>query len=96
MGTTNLKAEARKLIERLPENSTWEDLMPEIYVRPTIESGRADSRAGSTSHVEQVREEFGLKKGRSSGRIQRATLSPPFTPPSRGIPLNTPCTLWTI
>ncbi len=62
MGTMNIKAEARKLIEGLPENSTWDDLMHEIYVRQAIESGLADSQAGSTSDAEQVRAEFGLKK----------------------------------
>lgn len=29
----NIKAEARKLIERLPETATWDDLAYEIYVR---------------------------------------------------------------
>jgi len=62
METTNIKAEARKLIEKLPENSTWDDLMREIYVRQAIESGLADSHAGRTSDVEQVRAEFRLKE----------------------------------
>lgn len=62
MGTTNVKVEARKLIERLPENSTWDDLMREIYVRQAIESGLTDSQAGRTRDVEQVRAEFGLEK----------------------------------
>jgi len=62
MGTTNIKAEALKLIENLPENSTWDDLMREIYVRQAIESRLADSEAGRTSDTEQVRAEFGLKK----------------------------------
>jgi len=62
MGTTNLKEEARKLIERLPDDSTWDDLMREIYVRQAIESGLADSQAGRTTDVEQVREKFGLPK----------------------------------
>ena len=62
MGTTSVKDEARKLIEKLPENSTWDDLMREIYVRQAIESGLADSEAGRTTDVEQVRAEFGLPK----------------------------------
>ena len=33
METTNIKDEARRLVDRLPENSTWDDLMHEIYVR---------------------------------------------------------------
>ncbi len=62
MGTTNIKAEARKLIEKLPDDSTWDDLMREIYVRQAIEAGLADSQAGRTTDVEDVRREFGLKK----------------------------------
>ena len=62
MGTTNIKAEARKLIEKLPDDSTWDDLMREIYVRQAIESGLADSEAGRTADIGQVRAEFGLKK----------------------------------
>ena len=33
METKNIKEEARRLIDKLPENSTWDDLMYEIYVR---------------------------------------------------------------
>ena len=62
MGAPNIKDEARKLIEKLPDDSTWDDLMREIYVRQAVESGLADSRAGRTTDVEQVRAEFGLKK----------------------------------
>jgi predicted transcriptional regulator len=61
MGTTNIKAEAQKLIEKLPDDSTWDDLMREIYVRQAIESGLADSQAGRTTDVEQVRAEFRLE-----------------------------------
>jgi hypothetical protein len=62
MATTNIKEEARKLIERMPDGSTWDDLMREIYVRQAIESGLADSQAGRTTSVERVRREFGLEK----------------------------------
>ncbi len=62
MGTASVKDEARKLIEKLPDNSTWDDVMREIYVRQAIESGLADSRAGRTTDVEQVRAKFGLPK----------------------------------
>ena len=33
MQTTNIRQEAQRLIEKLPENATWDDLMYEIYVR---------------------------------------------------------------
>ena len=62
MSTINVKEEAQRLIERLPENITWDDLMHEIYVRQAIEAGLADSEAGRIIDVEQVRENFGLPK----------------------------------
>ena len=62
MGASSIKEQARELVEKLPENSTWDDLMHEIYVRQAIEAGLADSREGRTSDVEQVRRKFGLSK----------------------------------
>lgn len=60
MSAANIKEEARKLIENLPDDSTREDLMYQIYVRESIESGLADSEAGRVTDVEDVRKEFGL------------------------------------
>jgi hypothetical protein len=62
MTTTNIKEETRKLIEKMPDGSTWDDLMREIYVRQAIESGLADSQAGRTTSVETIRADFGLEK----------------------------------
>ena len=36
----NVKDKERRLIERLPEDVTWDDVVHEIYVRQAIE-GRA-------------------------------------------------------
>jgi hypothetical protein len=60
MSVQNVKEEARKLVENLPEDVTWDDLMYQIYVRQTIEAGLADSEADRVTEVERVREEFGL------------------------------------
>jgi predicted transcriptional regulator len=62
MGAANLKEEARQLIERLPDDATWDDLMHEIYVRQAIEAGLEDSRAGRVSSLEDVRARLGLPK----------------------------------
>jgi len=58
--SANIKEEARRLIENLPDDATWEDLMYQIYVRTSIEAGLADSEADRVTEVEKVREEFGL------------------------------------
>ena len=61
MSTVNVKEEAKRLIEKLPENMTWDDLMHEIYVRQSIENGLADSEAGKLTDVTEVRAKFGLR-----------------------------------
>ena len=62
MPMTNLKQAAHRLIEQLPENATWDDLMYQLYVRQAIEAGLADSDAGRTIDVQEVRAKFGLSK----------------------------------
>jgi hypothetical protein len=57
---TGIKEEARRLIDRLPADASWDDLMYEIYVRQSIERGLADSQAGRTISLEDVRARFGL------------------------------------
>jgi hypothetical protein len=44
----------------MPEGSTWEDLIREIYVRQVVEQGLADSDAGRTADVADVRRRYGL------------------------------------
>jgi len=58
---TDIKDEAKKLVENLPSGSTWDDLMHEVYVRQAVESGLADSKAGRTTHVAEVRRRYGLQ-----------------------------------
>ena len=60
MSTTLSKQEAHQLIDRMPEGATWEDLIYEIYVRQAVESGLADSQAGRTTEVGEVRAGYGL------------------------------------
>jgi len=62
MATVMEKKEAHRLVDRLPENATWDDLMYEIYVRETIERGFADSRSGRTDDVQDVRKKYGLSE----------------------------------
>jgi len=61
MSTFNVKEEAKRLIEKLPENMTWDDLMHEIYVRQSIEAGLEDSEAKKVTDVAEVRAKFGLQ-----------------------------------
>jgi hypothetical protein len=62
MKATNVKEEAKRIVDNLPDDSTWDDLMHQIYVRQSIESGLKDSQAGSVIDVKDLRSEFGLEK----------------------------------
>lgn len=55
-----VKEEAHRLVDKMPEDSTWDDLIHQIYVRQVIERGFADSKAGRTKDVGEVRRKFGL------------------------------------
>ncbi|WP_022947324.1 hypothetical protein [Methylohalobius crimeensis] len=60
MSTIVSKEDAHKLIDQLPANATWEDLMHEIYVREAIEKGLEDSKGGNTKDVVEIRKKYGL------------------------------------
>ncbi|MDA0740208.1 MAG: hypothetical protein O2999_14450 [Nitrospirae bacterium] len=54
------KEDAHKLVDQLPPNATWDDLMHEIYVREAIEKGLDDSRSGRTKDVSEIRKKYSL------------------------------------
>ena len=60
MGTMMSKQEAKRLVDLMPENATWDDLIHEIYVREVIERGVEDSKSGRTTDVREVRAKYGL------------------------------------
>jgi len=62
MQTENIKQEAHRLLDKLPDKATWDDLMYQIYVRQTIEAGIKDSNEGKTVDVKEVRKRFGLSE----------------------------------
>jgi predicted transcriptional regulator len=55
LDTPNIKPDARRLVDSLPDSATWDDLAYEVYVRQAIETGLADADAGRTlSHEEAL------------------------------------------
>ncbi len=62
MQLTKVKQEAYLMIDSLPEDATWDDLMYKIYVHQAIEAGLRDSQTGRTVDVKEVRVRFGLSK----------------------------------
>ena len=62
----NIKPEARRLVENLPDSATWDDLAYEVYVRQSVEAGLADADAGRiVSHDDAL--------ARVRARIRRAS-----------------------
>ncbi len=60
MQAQSIKQQAKELVDNLPNNATWEDVMYRIYVRQAIDAGVQDSDAGRTMDVKEVRKRFGL------------------------------------
>lgn len=58
MQTASIKEEAKRLIDSMPSNSTWSDVMYEIYVRREIEAGLDDLEAGRSKSNEEVKKLF--------------------------------------
>jgi predicted transcriptional regulator len=55
MQKTVLKEEVENLIEDLPEQADWDDVMYKIYVRQSIEQGLKDAKEGRTISHEEVK-----------------------------------------
>lgn len=62
MEDTVLKQQARALIDQLPEEATWDDVVYEMAVRRSIERGLRDADAGRLIDADDVRREFGLSE----------------------------------
>jgi hypothetical protein len=62
MSEAELKSKAHDLVDALPEGSTWDDLMYEIYVQQSIEAGLEDAKAERVISVEDLRASFGLPR----------------------------------
>ncbi len=59
MPVTNLRDEAHRLVDQLPADANWDDLLYQIYVRQSIEAGLKDCRAGRLIPVAEVRQRIG-------------------------------------
>jgi predicted transcriptional regulator len=60
MPDTNRKQVAHQIIDQLPDNATWDDMMREFYERQAIERGLADSDAGRVTDNKTIRARYGL------------------------------------
>ena len=52
------KEEAKKLIDKLPEHATWDDIMYEFYVRKKLETALKAAKEGRVVSHEEVKKRF--------------------------------------
>jgi predicted DNA-binding antitoxin AbrB/MazE fold protein len=63
METINLKEEVRNIIDKLPENFTWSDLMYAIYIRQAIKSEAIQVKGIKQGKNIQLSEDFNIPDG---------------------------------
>lgn len=59
--TTSVKDEMRQMLDRLPNNLTWDDLIDSIRLRQAIEQGLRDIEEGRTVPHAEVMRRMGLE-----------------------------------
>jgi predicted transcriptional regulator len=55
---STVKQEVRDLVEKLPEEATWDDVMYELYVRQKIAAGIQAADEGRVVPHEEVKRRF--------------------------------------
>lgn len=61
MEKAELKKEMNDLLEELPEDANWNDVMYKIYVRQSIEQGLKDVEEGRVISHEDLKKKFSEK-----------------------------------
>ena len=61
MTQSSVKDEARRLIDSLDDDASWDDLVYRIYLQSKLQRGRRESAAGAGLAVEDVRRRLGLR-----------------------------------
>ena len=57
---STIKAEARRIVDQVPDSASWKDLIYRLYVRQSIQAGIKDADEGRVESVEDVRRFCGL------------------------------------
>jgi len=59
--TIGIRQRAHELIDALPDNATWQDLLYALELRADVEAGLADAKAGRLTEVKELRRDYGLR-----------------------------------
>ena len=74
------KEQAHYLVDKMPENSTWDDLIHEIYVRQVIEEGLTDTNEYEVQlkqrMVQRSKEVVAIVDSSKWGQVAFASLAP--------------------
>ncbi|MCG2590121.1 hypothetical protein [Rhodohalobacter sulfatireducens] len=62
MGKTRLKEKVESLLNDLPEDADWNDLMYKIYVRQSIEHGLKDLEEGNVLSHKEIKKKFNIER----------------------------------
>jgi predicted transcriptional regulator len=57
---SDVKEAAIHVIDSLPDDTDWQDIMRELYFRMKVEAGLREADEGKTIPWEDVKAEFGL------------------------------------
>jgi predicted transcriptional regulator len=60
--TVAIKQRAHELIEALPDDATWQDLLYALELRGDVEAGLADAKAGRVVEAAELRQDYGLSR----------------------------------
>ncbi len=60
MASANVKQQVHELVDHLPDDVTWDDVVYRIAVRRSIEIGLHESESGKGVDTETLRRELGL------------------------------------
>lgn len=66
-GTEPVKAAAKAILDRLPDDASWEDVQYHLYVRQQIDAGLEDSAAGRLIDTDEMRRRLADHKSRRKG-----------------------------
>ena len=62
MASATVKQQVHELVDHLPDDVTWDDVVYRVAVRRSIEIGLHESESGKRVDTETLRREFGLSE----------------------------------
>ena len=55
---SQVKDQVRKLLDEIPDDATWDDIMYEFYLRKKVEQGLADLEEGRVVSQEEIERRY--------------------------------------